>query len=564
MNCCKNQVNRGASPITMSKKKLADYLFERIEATGVKHTFGIPGDFILPFYAAQTKSNLETVVMTHEPSVGYAADAYGRLRGLGVALVTYGAGGLNMVNPVGLAYAEESPLLTISGGPETRFRSQKPHLHHCVKSFTTQHDVYAQVCQSTTILDQPTLAKDEVDRVFDDTIKYSKPGYIELPRDMVGLEVEDGGQKKPASLEDEGALNEAVQDILERLKKSSHPILMVGVQVRRFGLKDKVIALAEALNIPVVTSILGKATFPETHKNFIGNYFGQFGNPRVKEYVEESDCIIALGAVLTEMETAGFTAKLPPESLIQVNAGEVTVGYHRYDGLHFHSVVNQLLLVATAKLAPTLRFEVPSIPREVIESGKDSKALTVACMIEEPNDLLTNKDDYSVVTDTGDCMYAGMSLKTDIFLSPGYYVSMGFGVPAAIGAQLAMPERRPIVLVGDGAFQMTGMEISTAVKHGLNPIIIVFNNASYAMLRFIDQKRDYFNLPRWDYVALAASVGARGAKADTPESFREALKTASASDKLFLIDAVIDSEDISPTLRRLTDHFSKKVKAAIS
>ncbi|HMY04312.1 MAG TPA: thiamine pyrophosphate-binding protein, partial [Candidatus Obscuribacter sp.] len=104
----------------MSKKKLADYLFERIEATGVKHTFGIPGDFILPFYAAQTKSNLETVVMTHEPSVGYAADAYGRLQGLGVALVTYGAGGLNMVNPVGLAYAEESPLLTISGGPETR------------------------------------------------------------------------------------------------------------------------------------------------------------------------------------------------------------------------------------------------------------------------------------------------------------------------------------------------------------------------------------------------------------------------------------------------------------
>ena len=111
----------------MSKEKLADYIFSRITKAGVQHTFGIPGDFILPFYAAQTRTSLKTVVMTHEPSVGYAADAYARLRGLGVALVTYGAGGLNMVNPVGLAYAEESPLLVISGSPETRFRKGKPH-----------------------------------------------------------------------------------------------------------------------------------------------------------------------------------------------------------------------------------------------------------------------------------------------------------------------------------------------------------------------------------------------------------------------------------------------------
>lgn len=548
----------------MSRKKLADYIFERIEETGVKHTFGIPGDFILPFYAAQMKSGLETVVMTHEPSVGYAADAYARLKGLGVALVTYGAGGLNMVNPVGLAYAEESPLLTISGGPETRFRSQKPHLHHCVKNFRTQHDVYAQVCQSTTILDHPAMAKQEVDRVFDDTLKHSRPGYIELPRDMVSFEISDEGKHEKVQIEDEKARHEAVLDIVERLKKCSRPVLMVGVQVRRFGLMDSAVALAQALNLPVVTSILGKATFPETHPNFIGNYFGQFGNPKVKEYVEEADCIIALGAVLTEMETAGYTAKLPPENLIQINTAEVTVGYHRYDGLHFQTVIHELLEAVSSKLAPTMRFSVPVIERESLTGVKNRKELTVASMIESLNDLLEGNDDYSVVTDTGDCMYAGMSLKTDIFLSPGYYVSMGFGVPAAIGAQLAMPERRPIVLVGDGAFQMTGLEISTAVKHGLNPIVIVFNNASYAMLRFIDQKRDYFNLPRWDYVKLAQSVGASGMKADTPESFKEALKTAGSSDKLFLIDAVIDSEDISPTLRRLTDHFSKKVKAAIS
>jgi thiamine pyrophosphate-dependent acetolactate synthase large subunit-like protein len=136
-------------------------------------------------------------------------------------------------------------------------------------------------------------------------------------------------------------------------------------------------------------------------------------------------------------------------------------------------VLDLLLETTTAKLKPTSRFTLPSIAKEVIEAPAGSKNLTVAAMISALNEVLENSNDFSVVTDTGDCMYAGMSLQTDIFLAPGYYVSMGFGVPAAIGAQLAMPSRRPIVLVGDGAFQMTGMEISTAVKMGLNPIVTI-------------------------------------------------------------------------------------------
>ncbi len=544
--------------------KLADYIFERIEKTGVEHTFGIPGDFVLPFYAAQARTNLKTVVLTHEPSVGYAADAYARLRGLGVALVTYGAGGLNMINPVGLAYAEESPLLVISGAPETRFRKDKPQLHHCVKNFNTQHDVFAQVTESTSIVDNIKTAQGEIDRVFDTTLKLSRPGYIELPRDMVNQELELSETKLPDLAAVNPALSVAVNEIAALLKASKQPVLMVGVEVRRFGLKDKVIAFAEALNLPVVTSILGKATFPESHPNFIGNYFGQFGNPKVKDYVEGSDCVIALGAVMTEMESGGYTAKLSPDNLVQINNHEVMVGHHHYNGLKLDQVLDLLLETTTAKLKPTSRFTVPSIAKEVIEAPAGSKNLTVAAMISALNEVLENSNDYSVVTDTGDCMYAGMSLQTDIFLAPGYYVSMGFGVPAAIGAQLAMPSRRPIVLVGDGAFQMTGMEISTAVKMGLNPIVIVFNNASYAMLRFIDQQRDYFDLPRWDYTELAKAVGGNGMQATSAADFKKALASALKSDKMFLIDAVLENDDISPTLRRLTDHFSKKVKAAIS
>lgn len=546
----------------MTKSKLAEYLFDRIKDSGVDTTFGIPGDFILPLYAAQEKTKLKTVVMTHEPSVGYAADAYARLKGLGVALVTYGAGGLNMINPVGLAYAEESPLLVISGSPETRYRSQKPLLHHCVKNFDTQYNVFREVTESQTLLANPNTAQEEIDRVFETTTKFSRPGYIEIPRDMVNAEI-DVQERAPQSLEaPSAAMHEAVAEIIERLKAATQPVLFVGVEIRRFALKEKVIALAEALNIPVVTSILGKASFPESHPCFVGNYFGQFGNPKVKDYVESADLILSLGTVLTEMETAGYTAKLSAKVLVQATAREVTIGHANYQGVNLRSLVDELIEQTTSKVKPTLRYTLPIIEPELIEPKHGEKDLTVAYMINQLNDMLSEK--YAVVSDVGDCLYAGMSLKTDIFIAPGFYSSMGFGVPAGIGAQVANPKRRSVILVGDGGFQMTGTEISTAIKLGLNPIVIVFNNASYAMLRFIDQKRDYYNLQRWDYAMLAKAMGGKGASCQTPAEFKAALTEAHNSDSLFLIDARISEDDISPTLRRLTDHFSKKVKASIS
>lgn len=545
----------------MSKSKLADYLFNRIKEHGVDCTFGIPGDFVLPIYAAQERAQLKTVVMTHEPSVGFAADAYARLRGLGVALVTYGAGGLNMINPIGLAYAEESPVLVISGSPETRYRSQKPQLHHCVKTFDTQYNVFKEVTESQTLLSSPTVAQDEIDRVFDTTIALSRPGYIEIPRDMVNQEIPTNPRTTADTEHSTQALNEVVSEVIERLKSAKRPVVLAGVEVRRFGLKDKVVGLVQALNLPVVTSILGKASFPESHPNFIGNYFGQFGNPKLKEYVEDADLILSLGTVLTEMETAGYTARLPQEYLIQATAREITVGYHSYYGVSLRDFVDELSEKLTSKVKPALRFSIPDIEPENLAPPKGKKVLTVAAMIEDLNEMLNQH--YSVVSDVGDCLYAGLSLKTDIFIAPGYYSSMGFGVPAGIGAQMAEPRRRSVILVGDGGFQMTGMEISTACKLGLNPIVIVFNNASYAMLRFIDKDRDYYDLARWDYAGLARAVGGKGVQATTRDEFQKALADAQNSDSLFLIDAVIEKDDISPTLKRLTDHFGAKVKAAI-
>jgi indolepyruvate decarboxylase len=546
----------------MSKQKVADFLFDRIKHAGVEWTFGIPGDFVLPIYAAQARSGLKTAVMNHEPSVGFAADAYGRVKGLGVAIVTYGAGGLNMVNSTAGAYAEESPLLVLSGSPETRFRGQKPQLHHCVKTFDTQQKVFAEVTEVNALIDDPTTAQRSIEHVLNTIQKTSKPGYLEFPRDLVNAEIEISDSSPVSVPGESAALHEALYEIIERLRVAKQPVLIAGAQIRRFNLLSKVIAISDAVRLPVVTSILGKASFPESHPNFVGNYFGKFGEPLVREYVESSDCIICIGAVLTEMETGGYTANLPPEKLILLNSHEVKVGFHNYENVDLKALVDQLVISINGDILKDKRFTVPDIAPQIYDSAPGADALNVGSMLDALN--IDVDDQYSIICDVGDCLYAGLSIETDRFIAPGYYSSMGFGVPAAIGVQLADPSRRSIVLVGDGGFQMTGTEISTAAKLGINPVVIVFNNASYAMLRYIDQKRDYYDLGGWDHCKIAEGLGAQSARATTKSEFGQALKQAFAATTPFLIDAVISETDISPTLKRLTDHFGAKVRASIA
>jgi TPP-dependent 2-oxoacid decarboxylase len=204
----------------MTNERLAAHILRRIREAGVEHTFGIPGDFVLPFYAVQAATSLQAVVMTHEPSVGFAADAYARIRGLGVAITTYGAGGLNMVNPVALAYAEESPVLVISGGPEVALRQGRPLLHHCVKTFETQRNVFAEVTAAAAILDNPTTAAAEIDSIFRSLARTSRPASLEIPRDMVNREIEIAARPEPQGPPpaDPAAVDEAAAEIAARLR----------------------------------------------------------------------------------------------------------------------------------------------------------------------------------------------------------------------------------------------------------------------------------------------------------------------------------------------------------
>src|SRR4051794_6299355 len=330
---------------------LTEYLFDRVRELGVGHTFGIPGDFVLPVYAVQESLGFPTVVCCHEPGVGFAADAYARLRGLGVALVTYGPGALNTLNPVACAYAEQSPVLIVSGGPETTFRrgDHEVHLHHVVKTYESQLQIFREVTADAAILDNPAEAPGLIDRVLRSVVRRKRPGYLEIPRDRVRAEVAPpsgplviepaGAAGTPGT----GALDEAVAEIGAMLAAARNPTLHVGVGVRRHGLTRQVIQLAERLRLPVATDVLGKAAFPESHPQFAGVYMGALGDATVRSLLDESDCVLGIGVVRTDLGTGFWTERIDPRARILVDPESVRVRFHRYDGLSIGEVVEALL-----------------------------------------------------------------------------------------------------------------------------------------------------------------------------------------------------------------------------
>ncbi len=534
--------------------KIGEYLFHQIKVRGIDHTFGIPGDFALPLWQAQEAVGLQAVVMTHEPSAGFAADAYARLRGLGVAMVTFGAGGLNMVNPIGQAYAERSPVLVVSGAPEIKDRDLDALLHHRVKNFESQLNVYREVTAAAVALNDSTTALGEIDRVLATILQLKRPGYLEVPRDMVQVAGRPSESRAGTRRPGREALEEAMDEVVSRLNRSLSPVIYAGVEIERFDLREKLIALVEKLNLPLVTSLEGKTVFPENHPNFIGLYMGQVGSDVARETIEKADCVLMLGAFLTDVNTGLFTARIDRGKLISASSEEVVVSYHRYPEVSLVDLVDHLLASREIRSHHFSRLAEAGTLKE--ELGQRLEPPTI---IEEINRFL-QPGRYIVLSDVGDCLYASVDLRTDHFLGPGYYNSMGFGVPAAIAAGLAVPERRAIAFVGDGGFHMTGMELATARRLGLNPIVILWNNGCYGTLKAIAGPRPYFELPPWDYVAIARSLGGDGARVRTRQEFRQALEQAAESQTFFLIEAILPGDRMSRTWQRIASEVRSRLR----
>jgi len=526
---------------------LSQVLLRALRDHGAREIFGIPGDFALPFFKVIEESAiLPLYTLSHEPGVGFAADAAARFRGgLGVAAVTYGAGALNMVNPVAGAYAEKSPVVVISGAPGAGEAGSGLLLHHQAKTLDSQFAIYREItCDQARLTDART-APAEIARVLASCLRESRPVYIELPRDMVGAPCEPVAAL-PAAAVDREALEACVAEVLARLRGAASPVLMVGVEVRRFALEAKVAELARRLGIPVVTSLLGRGLLADTDAPLVGTYLGVAGRPDITDLVEHSDALLLLGVIISDTNFGVSSRQIDLRKTIQALDHRVSLGYHTYPDIPLGALVDALLARAGAG-APPSGLTAPRYPRGLRADDAPITPNDIALAI---NDLMDAHGRLPIAADMGDCLFTAMDIEPTALVAPGYYATMGFGVPAGLGLQAASGER-PLILVGDGAFQMTGWELGNCGRYGWDPIVIVLNNASWEMLRTFQPESRFNNLDEWRFAAMAEGLGGDGVRVSTRAELKAALARAVATRGRFqLIEAMIPRGVLSDTLSR--------------
>src|ERR1041384_4781966 len=337
---------------------IGEYLIRQLSAHGVRHVFGIPGDYVLGFYDQLAKSQIRIINTSDEQGAGFAADAYARVRGLGAVCVTYCVGGLKVANTTAEAFAEKSPVVVISGAPGMKEREKNPLLHHKVREFDTQKKVFEQLTVASTVLSDPQTAFQEIDRVLHAALRYKRPVYIELPRDLVakpGIT----SHRTPVLHEesDPQTLREALKEATGMINNAKQPVIIADIEVHRFGLQDDLLKLAQKTNIPVAATLLGKSVIGEQHPFYLGVYEGAMGPADVRQYVDGSDCVILLGVFMTDINLGVYTARLDPARSISATSEKMSIRYHNYDDVRFKDFVRGLL---AAKLR---RRELVSIPR---------------------------------------------------------------------------------------------------------------------------------------------------------------------------------------------------------
>ena len=557
-------------------QNVGSYLIQRLYDHDVRHIFGVPGDFVLGFYQELIQSNKLKVINTcDEQGAAFAADAYARINGLGVVCVTYCVGGLKIVNATAQAFAEKSPVVVISGAPGIKERKKNPLLHHKVRDFDTQQKIFEHITVDSVLVDNPRTAAKDIDRVLSSATRYKRPVYIELPRDKVSIPIyqeqyvdPSNTYSKTAKIEegyetDMDSMQEALAEATAMINSSKKPVIIAGVEIHRFGLQDKLLQLTYKTNIPVVATVLSKSVISEDHPSYLGVYEGAMGHQSVREYVESSDCLILLGALMTDINFSISPTPIEQSKSIYVTSEKLSIKYHNFENVILQDFLTSLIEAPLERKDFVLVGKQGNVKNNNKHfSASRNQKITVKRLFERLNFSIT--DNAIVIADVGDSLFGALDLtihgQTD-FLSPAYYCSMGFAVPAVIGAQLASPTLRPIVIVGDGAFQMTGMEISTISRFALNPIIIVLNNNGYGTERpMLDGP--FNDILPWNYYRIPEIIGhGKGFVIETEDQLEESLSAAETiySKDLCVLDVHLDIHDGSPALQRLTESLGKKV-----
>jgi TPP-dependent 2-oxoacid decarboxylase len=539
-----------------SEITVAGYLLTRLKEIGVDHLFGVPGDFVLAFLNQVLKSDLKYVGTCNELNAAYAADGYARILGIGAFATTYGVGELSAVNGVAGAFAERVPVVVITGSPATINFRTRPLLHHTLGDYQIPLRIYEKITAASTHLVSAETAPAEIDRVLSACLSRKLPVYISLPADVVTMKC-----KQPKAFpfptpdpSDQDALGEAIREALGMLDKAEKPLVIADVELIRFKLQKEFAAFLDKTGFPYVTMMLGKTVLSGHHPQFIGLFEGDRSRDYVRNRVESAGCILQLGALMSDINTGGFTTNLDDSKTIRSNIRSVKIKHHYYENVNLHEFMIGLTEKLSRRDPATLdilraadgcvhRYTQPYLPDA-------PKPLTIKRFFDRVSHFI--KNDSIVIAETGVSLFSAAEMllpEGATFIGQAFYGSIGYTVGATLGAAMAAQDRQVVLFVGDGSFQVTCQDLSTMIRNRLKPVIFLINNDGYTIERVICD-RPYNDIQPWRYHKLVEVFG-EGLALDvrTEGELEDALDKAAATDGLVFIEIHTGRLDCPESLR---------------
>ncbi len=549
--------------MTTSDYTVGQYLVDRLSELGLDHLFAIPGDYCADWVHEYVEpSTIERISPTNELNAGYAADGYARLKGIGAVCVTYSVGAFSLFNAIAGSFTELVPVVAIVGAPSRskwiQYRQEGLQYHHIINGHGTNLNVYRNVTCAAERVEDGGLAPGQIDAALRACITHRQPVYLEMAEDVYNQPCSRPvGTLTPAALQsDAAALQAAVQDTMALLKAAKKPLLWAGVEIERYGLRESFTKLLNLLDIPYVTSYMGKAVIGEDNPNYLGVYEGKCTLPGVLDIVEECDFFLTIGTWYTDINSLGLI-NLPWEKMSFAGHRAVRLGTNLHPNIGLEAYLDALLAAAQEYASPGCWAQRPT---RILETTKPDAPITYQGFYDFTAPSINA--DSIILGGTGFNLWGSVLIdlcQPDSFLSQSAYTDIGYVTPAAVGASFAGTGQKVVVFAGDGGFQMTAQCLSSMARYGQETIIYLVNNNVYGIEQWLADPAVFGNddpflplaeIARWNYSELPHAFGdtGRGWKVTTYAELAKATEEAlQHKGGPALIQVVVEPKSI-PTL----------------
>lgn len=542
----------------MKTLNVGDYLLNRLQQAGIRHLFGVPGDYNLQFLdSVIDHPDIAWVGCANELNAAYAADGYGRCNGAAALLTTFGVGELSAINGIAGSYAEYVPVIHIVGAPASAAQRQGDCVHHSLGDGDFRHFLrMAQEVSAAAAVLTVDNAVAEIDRVIDETLRQHRPGYLLLAVDVAAADVTLPAERSPEAPVVHACAAAAFAAAAERLLAPAQRVaLLADFLAGRWQLQASLAYLRELRAIPAATLLMGKGVLNEQQPGYVGTYAAEGSTAAVRAAIEETDVTICAGVRFTDTLTAGFTQQLPAERLIDLQPFHATVAGETFAPLSMAQALTALLPIYQRHCAhwhtapPALYEETAPTAAAVISQQAFWQAMQ---RFLQPGDI--------ILADQGTAAFGAAALRlpqgAELIVQP-LWGSIGYTLPATFGAQTAQPDRRVILIIGDGSAQLTIQELGSIQRDGLQPIIFLLNNDGYTVERAIHGAEQRYNdIARWNWTALPQAMSlqcsAQSWRVSETAQLEGVLVLLAQQRCLSLIEVVMDKQDLPPLLRKVT------------